>query len=41
LELPFTVNEEMVEANLRQGILEIKIPRKPEDQPKKISVQSE
>lgn len=40
LELPFDVNEELVEANLSQGILEIKIPRKPEEQPKKISVQS-
>ncbi len=40
LELPFDVNEEMVEANLSQGMLEIKIPRKPEDQPRKITVQS-
>ncbi len=40
LELPFDVNEEMVEANLSQGILELKIPRKPEEQPRKISVQS-
>jgi HSP20 family protein len=41
LELPFYVNEELVEANLSQGILEIKIPRMLEEQPKKISVQSE
>lgn len=40
LELPFHVNEEMVEANLSEGILEIAIPRKQEEQPKKISVES-
>ena len=40
LELPFHVDEDQVVASLSQGILEIKIPRKPEDQPKTISVKS-
>ncbi len=40
VELPFRVDEDKVEASLSQGILEIKISRRPEEQPKTISVQS-
>jgi len=38
MELPFRVDEDKVEASLSQGILEIKVARRPEERPKTISV---
>ena len=38
IELPFEVDTEAVEAHFRNGVLEIVLPRIPEEKPKKITV---
>ena len=38
--LPFTVEADKVEARYRLGILEIKLPKREEDKPKKIAIRS-
>jgi HSP20 family protein len=38
MQLPFRIDAENVEANFRNGVLEIRLPRAAEDKPRKISV---
>jgi HSP20 family protein len=40
LQLPFSVNVDKVEANFKDGILNIVLPRAEEDKPKKIAIKS-
>ncbi|MCI0395314.1 MAG: Hsp20/alpha crystallin family protein [Chloroflexi bacterium] len=40
VQLPFRVNAEKVEANFRNGVLHITLPRLEEDKPRKISVKT-
>ncbi len=41
VQLPFMVNTSSVEANLKNGVLDIKLQRAESDKPKKIAVKSE
>ncbi len=38
IQLPFEVSSEGVEASYRRGVLEVRLPRSPRDQPRKIAV---
>lgn len=38
MELPFRVNQEAVRANFKNGVLNIHLPRREEDRPKKVSI---
>ncbi len=40
VQLPFEVSPEGVEASYRRGVLEVRLPRSPEDQPRKIAVRA-
>ena len=40
LQLPFNIDSDNVEATYEDGVLRVTLPRAPEDQPRKISVES-
>ena len=40
-DLPFKINSERVEANLKNGVLVVKLPKREEEKAKKITVKSE
>jgi HSP20 family protein len=40
-DLPFKINSERVEANLKNGVLVVKLPKAEEEKAKKINVKSE
>ena len=40
IQLPFTINQEKVEAEFANGILKISLPRAEQDKPKKIEIQT-